>query len=298
MKQGLRPNLKLLDDVLLTGVANATFNGDSSAIEYSNTLLNASQEPLITISFRLRTRDSNATILYLQHTVLNSFISVQLCDGKLQISNDSGAFVADGSWHEIAVTYAHNVTSLTVDGKSSDQRVVDNQQLNFVDSSCRVFVGADAENSNHFKGCLGEVRVNSILLPFFMRSELANDTSTERFDAVNTTSIVIGCRGDNVCRSADCHNGTCRDVWNAYECDCDAGFNGTFCQLDIDECAVGHDCENSATCVDGIASYSCICSPGYSGPRYELGQNFSNVLIHQSPSSAGREMSSSSQATG
>ena len=247
----------------------ATFDGDSSLIQFSNTLYNASQEPVITFSFRLRTRDSNATILHLQDTVLSWFISVQLSDGKLQIPWDSGVFVADGRWHEITVTYTSNMTLLIVDGNSTDSVPVVGS---FVDSSCDVFLGADARNGNHFKGCLDEVRINSLLLPFFARSELANDTSTERFDVMRMTSIEVGCHGDDVCNStAVClNNGTCRDVWNAHVCDCAAGYNGTSCELEIDECAIGHDCENGATCVDGIASYSCICAPGYSGPRYKL----------------------------
>ena len=258
---------------LFTGVAEATFDGHSSVIQYSNTLYNASREPSMTLSFRLRTRDSNATILHLRDTVLDWFISVKLFDGKLKIPPDSGVFVADGRWHEITVTYTDNMTLLIVDGNNTDFVLVDvgNRFRGIIDSNCEVFVGADAASSSHFKGCLDEVRINSLLLPFFLRAELANDTSIDRFDVARMTNVEVGCWSDDVCNStAVClNNGTCRDVWNAHVCDCAAGFNGTSCELEIDECAVGHDCENGATCIDGIASYSCICAPGYTGPRYE-----------------------------
>jgi len=270
--------------VFFTGAVEATFNGDSSVVQYSNTL-NTSQDALITFSFRLRTRDSSATILYLRHSVLAWFISIQLSNGKLQVRNISGAFVADGSWHEVAVTYTHNMTVLTVDGStSSDESVVDNQVWNSLDSSCEVFIGADPGYSNHFKGCLDNVRINSLLLPFFMQSELANDTSVERFDVVKMTGVEIGCHGDDVCNSTGVclNNGTCRDVWNAHECDCVAGFNGTFCELDVDECVVSNDCANGSTCVNEFGSYSCICAAGFTGLRYELEQIVSNVLIHES----------------
>jgi len=261
---------------MFTGVTEATFNGNSSAIEYSNTLVNTSQQSLITVSLQLRTRDFNATVLYLHHGVSSWFISIQLSDGKLQILYDFGAlsslnneaFIADGIWHEITVTFTHNVTSVIIDRNITDNQPVSESHLqNFVNSSCEVFVGADAESKNHFKGCLGEMRINSLLLPFFTRAELANDTSMERFDIVQMYGVEIGCHGDDVCGYTHClNNGTCRDVWNAHVCDCAAGFNGTMCENDIDECATGNQCENGATCIDGIASYSCICPAGFTGP--------------------------------
>lgn len=264
-----------------TGVAEATFNGDSSVVQYSNTLRNTSQEPLNSFSLRFRTRDSNATVIYLRHSVSSWIVSLQLSSGKLQIVHDVGASllmssdasVADGIWHDVTVKFTDNITSLMIDGnRTGDQRILDSPRQNVIDSNCEVFVGVDAEGSNHFKGCLDKVRINSLLLPFFRRVELANDTSVERFDAVRITDIEIGCHGDDVCGSTELcqNNGTCVDVWNAHVCQCAPGFNGTFCELNIDECLVGNECANGATCVDGIASYSCVCAAGFSGFRYEL----------------------------
>ena len=211
----------------------------------------------------------------------SSFISIQLSDGKLQILHDFGtylwsnAFVADGIWHEIKITYmyTHNMTSLIVDRNSTDELpLVANHSQNFLDESSVVFIGANAEHRNRFKGCLDKVRINSLLLPFFTRAELANDTSTERFDVVQITDVEIGCHSDDVCGSKTLceNNGTCRDVWNAHVCECAVGFNGSSCELDIDECAAGNECANGATCVDEIANYSCNCSAGFAGLRYEL----------------------------
>jgi len=260
---------------LFTGAVESTFNDNSSIIEYSSTLLNTSQEPVITVSLQLQSRDFSATVLYLRHSVSSWFISVRLSDGKLQIlynfgalsSLNTDALIADGIRHEIAVTFTHNVTALVIDGNSTeDLPVAKNQLQNFVDSSCEVFVGADAERNDHFKGCLGEVRINSLLLPFFTRAELANDTSAERFDVMQMQDVEIGCHRDDVCSYTQClNNGTCQDVWNAHVCHCAPGFNGTHCEEDIDECAAGNQCENGATCVDGIASYSCVCPAGFSG---------------------------------
>jgi len=223
--------------------------------------------------------------------VFHWFISIQLSDGKLQILHDFGAvlpsdtgeFVADGNWHEIVVAFTHNMTSVTVDGNSVDPRlIVENRlQNNSVDNNCVVYLGADAAHNGYFKGCLDEVRVNSLLLPFFTQEDLANDTSVERrFDVAQMTAIRIGCHGDDVCGSPELclNNGTCQDVWNAHVCDCAPGYNGTSCEVDIDECVLGHECENGATCVDAVASYSCTCAAGFSGLRYVFRLDLDTVI--------------------
>ena len=38
------------------------------------------------------------------------------------------------------------------------------------------------------------------------------------------------------CEDNQCQSGTCVDRINGYDCQCDFGFEGDFCQIDIDEC--------------------------------------------------------------
>lgn len=65
-----------------------------------------------------------------------------------------------------------------------------------------------------------------------------------------------------------CNNGTC-DVHprngTAY-CICGSGYNGTFCETDVDECAL-NPCAapERENCVNTPGSYKCECKPGYSG---------------------------------
>ena len=63
------------------------------------------------------------------------------------------------------------------------------------------------------------------------------------------------------CESSPCQNGgVCRDKVNMFECDCAAGFTGTLCAEEIDECVeLKWPCANNATCVDLIADYLCDC---------------------------------------
>ncbi len=51
---------------------------------------------------------------------------------------------------------------------------------------------------------------------------------------------------------------------NSFSCLCVAGYSGTMCRTNINECA-SNPCRNGATCVDGVDSFSCTCVAGYSG---------------------------------
>ena len=67
-----------------------------------------------------------------------------------------------------------------------------------------------------------------------------------------------------------CQNGaSCRDEINYYVCECVPGYNGTFCENDIDECLVFQDCRNGATCTDLVNDFNCTCAPGYNGSLCE-----------------------------
>ena len=49
-----------------------------------------------------------------------------------------------------------------------------------------------------------------------------------------------------------------------YQCSCPSGFNGTSCEINLDDC-LGVDCKNGGTCVDGIGNSSCVCVAGFQG---------------------------------
>lgn len=51
---------------------------------------------------------------------------------------------------------------------------------------------------------------------------------------------------------------------NLHLCSCRAGFTGSRCETNINECA-RNPCANGSTCQDRISDYYCICPPGYTG---------------------------------
>ena len=51
-------------------------------------------------------------------------------------------------------------------------------------------------------------------------------------------------------------------------CQCVPGYNGTLCDVNINECSP-NPCQNGGTCTDDINSYTCSCVPGYNGTSCE-----------------------------
>ncbi|CAL7947161.1 unnamed protein product [Xylocopa violacea] len=119
-----------------------------------------------------------------------------------------------------------------------------------------------------FKGCLGEVRIGSMLLPYFTYEEIyqnANFTPLEYLAFQENNSSHHDSIGCQLCFDSDCKNdGYCLDKTSSYICHCPAGYTEDDCSFNIDEC-IDNKCENGATCVDGIANYTCVCNSGWQG---------------------------------
>lgn len=66
------------------------------------------------------------------------------------------------------------------------------------------------------------------------------------------------------------NNATCVDLVGGYSCICGPGWNGTNCEMNIQECS-SDPCQNNATCIGAIGSYQCVCPPGWTGSTCGLG---------------------------
>ncbi|CAH8484551.1 unnamed protein product [Schistosoma turkestanicum] len=86
------------------------------------------------------------------------------------------------------------------------------------------------------------------------------------------------CENDiNECNSMPCYNnGTCKDLVNSFECDCPKGFIGTDCRINVNECA-SYPCSFGSTCIDRVGTYECIC------PEQRNGRHCDEVIIEIEP---------------
>ncbi|ESO06724.1 hypothetical protein HELRODRAFT_106317 [Helobdella robusta] len=85
------------------------------------------------------------------------------------------------------------------------------------------------------------------------------------------TQLVNGtCVNNGVCK-----NGTNLAAPGTFACECAPGFDGKFCEHDIDEC-LSNNCDlKTQHCVDQINGFYCACNPGVSGP----GCNFFGTVV-------------------
>ncbi len=145
-------------------------------------------------------------------------------------------------------------------GQDSNVEIVSNEDQS---SSSSSYAMAD-----YFRGCLGELRVAGVLLPFFTEEELGNSTASRRFSIRRSEGGVASDpdrrRQCVLCFESECRNGgTCLDPLQEFSCHCPAGFEGETCEVNVDECEESR-CLNGE-CVDGVAEYTCRCLPGWTG---------------------------------
>jgi len=74
------------------------------------------------------------------------------------------------------------------------------------------------------------------------------------------------------------NNGVCIDqtATEAAYCNCSGiGYNGEFCENDINECLTNNACDEHAICANSQGGFSCECKEGYSGNGFNcnLSQN-------------------------
>ncbi|XP_078333709.1 neurotrypsin-like [Crassostrea virginica] len=93
-------------------------------------------------------------------------------------------------------------------------------------------------------------------------------------NCVHREDVSIRCSPTDGCVDKPCeNNGTCVNSVNAYECICEAGFNGTNCTNNIDNCK-SDPCQHNGTCHDLVNDYRCYCVTGFNGTNCENSFNF------------------------
>ena len=84
------------------------------------------------------------------------------------------------------------------------------------------------------------------------------------------------------CPTNECQNNAkCSDKIDGYECVCQTGWKGRFCEIDVDECTslMGSPCREGSTCVNIVGDYECVCINGWSGKNCD--ENYDDCLNNQ-----------------
>ncbi len=258
--------------LLAAGLANATFESNALKFSADGSLF----LPVTSVSMQLRTREENGTLLrassrleFFCMGLLNSSLIVKFRDGNsLEVhAFTSDVPVSDGDWHRVELYLSSSRTAasrwhLSIDGQAAGFSSDPAGNMDFFNSSS-VWL---AEN---YTGCLGEVRIGGVYLPFTgLLVEEAPQTS--RFMQVGGISQPrLGCSSSSSCLLDPCqNNGTCTDLFNLLSCECGPGWVGERCQEDVDECGQ-RPCVRG-TCRDLPGDYECQCAPGYAGKNCQL----------------------------
>ena len=70
--------------------------------------------------------------------------------------------------------------------------------------------------------------------------------------SVTRSSMISGVEVAHLCRNS----GQCLDAGSTHYCRCQAGYTGSYCQEQVDECSP-NPCQNGAVCTDYLGGYSC-----------------------------------------
>ena len=69
------------------------------------------------------------------------------------------------------------------------------------------------------------------------------------------------------CYPSKCIHGDCVTTTYGYTCECYPGYNGTHCEININDC-ISHTCIHG-NCVDMVNNFTCSCYIGFGGPTCE-----------------------------
>lgn len=266
-----------------------TFNGSLSSAEFT---FAASVTVTLNITLRLRTRQ-RTTVLIEIRKASDAFLKMELINGQVNVHfylhGEAGTvfsddFVSDGKWHNVLFDVSDDQSYLIVD----DVRTVNLSGLADADITSLLQSAPVSVGQSVFKGCLSDVRIGGLLLPFvdyYNNSfNVSHVTPLKPHFNVSTRGLQLGCHSDDVCAANPCIRGECHNVWNLFTCACPEGWAGNVCNLTANMTCAHSPCVNGTcynlTYVDfasnqrqvsqvGYDMFQCNCTPGFEGKRCE-----------------------------
>ncbi|XP_016066557.1 PREDICTED: protein crumbs homolog 2 [Miniopterus natalensis] len=226
-------------------VPAATF-GLGGALSTASFLVHQLPGPNLTVSFLLRTREPAGLLLHLTNdsaVVLTVFLS----EGQIRAEVlGSPALVLPGPWDD-------GLRRLVTLSFGSDQL----QGLGLQVHVGGRLLSADAQPwGGPFRGCLQDLRLNGLHLPFFPLP-LGNSSQPGELGSRQSWNLTMGCVSEDTCSPDPCLNGgTCLVTWNDFHCTCPANFTGPTCAQQL--WCPGQPCLPPATCEEVPDGFVCV----------------------------------------
>ncbi|XP_069119516.1 LOW QUALITY PROTEIN: protein crumbs homolog 1-like [Argopecten irradians] len=275
-------------------LSSTLFNPTSSSITYRPVL--RPNKVIDQLSLRIKTLVRNGALLNIGYG--NYYVKLSIVGGKVSVAckfGDTGEetlvagyHVSNKHWYLVTFKDMLDNVTLTV---QSDTGEITHASVSLVPqhkvhSFSDLVTTSNAQHvkfgqaigsgiSQFYRGCVKDIRLGGILLPFFEQSSFTNFTTEEYFEVVSMTSIPIGCVEGNQCLYQRCQNGAqCLAGYHDYQCTCPSGFEGRWCETNTPDCTPQSCDATHAVCVDLVDNYFCDCHPGYTGTRCDVSINY------------------------
>ncbi|XP_066223296.1 protein crumbs homolog 2 [Saccopteryx leptura] len=218
--------------------------------------------PNLTVSFLLRTREPAGLLLQLSNDTA-AVLTVYLNEGQIQAEvPGSPALVLPGPW-------ADGLRHLVTLSFGSDQLQGWGQQVHVGGR----LLPADAQPwGGPFRGCLQDLRLNGLHLPFFPLP-WGNSSRPSELGSRQTWNLTVGCVSEDTCSPDPCLNGgTCLVTWNDFHCTCPDNFTGPTCAQKL--WCPGQPCLPPATCEEVPDGFVCVAEATFrEGPPVAFSWN-------------------------
>jgi hypothetical protein len=248
-------------------LATGTFEGNSSNLIG---IFNSSSILTNEISFRLRAHLQSAHLLTIKNLLNLKYFSLYLSEENfiyrdssssndllIQLNNQTFTqwTTFDFKWSENSTLIFNNLYTYSIN-LTSEEIFLSNNQI-------EITIG------NGFRGCLEYVLIGgNLYVPFYNSSSIENDTRLHKIHLEQIENIQINnCTFNNTCENLLCHHGQCISDFDRGKCLCNYGWEGDYCNINIDECQRGNNCSKEhSICQDQIDGYyTCKCHQGFTG---------------------------------
>ncbi|XP_040337122.1 protein crumbs homolog 2 [Herpailurus yagouaroundi] len=226
-------------------VPAATF-GLGGTLSSASFLLHQLPGPNLTVSFLLRTREPAGLLLQLANDSVAG-LTVFLSKGQIQAEVLGGpALVLPGRWDD-------GLRHLVTLSFGPDQLQGLGQEVHVGGR----LLPADAQPwGGPFRGCLQDLRLNDLHLPFFPPLP-GNSSQPGELGSRQSWNLTMGCVSEDTCSPDPCLNGgMCLVTWNDFHCTCPVNFTGPTCAQQL--WCPGQPCLPPATCEEVPDGFVCV----------------------------------------